>query len=56
MLAADSPVITDQIASSKKKKKINRSRQLALYSENFAAANDCLKEFFFHLIRIFTNL
>ena len=57
MLATNSPVITNQIASSEKKKMLNRLGQLALYSENFASANDhVLKNFFFHLIRIFTNL
>ena len=40
-----------------KKKMLNRLGQLALYSETFASANDhVLKNFFFHLIRIFTNL
>ena len=56
MLATNSPVITNQIASNEKKM-LNRLGQLALYSENFASANDhVLKNFFFHLIRIFTNL
>ena len=48
MLATNSPVITDQIASSEKKKMTNRLGQLALYSENFASANDhVLNNFFF---------
>lgn len=47
MLATNSPVITNQIASSEKKM-LNRLGQLALYSENFASANDhVLKNFFF---------
>ena len=48
MLATNSPVITDQIASSEKKKMTNRLGQLALYSENFTSANDhVLNNFFF---------